>query len=96
MRRPRQHESQAILLPWPLEALFVIADVLSTLGATWWFVGEIRSPALQLEKIFGVPVDVQPVITAFTPLMWIAGVVFGLRAWLALRRWFIRKVFSLC
>jgi hypothetical protein len=96
MRRHRYEESQAILLPWPIEAFFAVAGVLSTLGATWWFVGEIRSPSLQLEKIFGVPVDVQPVITAFTPLMWIAGAAFGVRVWLSLRRWFIRKVSSLC
>jgi len=52
----------------------------------YWFTKEITSPATMLGQLFNIPVDVQPIVTAFRPMIWIFGVIIGWRVRCWLRR----------
>ena len=93
MRRSRRPDEN-ILLPWPIEIVFAVAGLVCVPFAMWWFLGEITAPAIQFGKALGVAVDVQPVIIALEPMIWIIGVIVGFRVWFFLRKWFIGKVNS--
>jgi hypothetical protein len=52
----------------------------------YWFTMEITSPATMLGQVVNMPVDVQPIVTAFKPMIWIFGLIIGWRVRCWLRR----------
>jgi hypothetical protein len=73
-------------LPWQIEVAFAVIGVICIPFGMYWFTMEITSPATMLGQVVNMPVDVQPIVTAFKPMIWIFGLIIGWRVRCWLRR----------
>ena len=85
-RRVRSRQELDWPLPWQIEVGLAVIGLICVPFGMYWFTKEITSPATMLGQLFNIPVDVQPLITAFRPMIWIFGVIIGWRVRCWLRR----------
>lgn len=89
MSRRHSYLDEDFPLPWPLEVAFWVFGLICGLLAMWWLTWEITSPAETLGAMLGVPVESQGMLDAAQPLIWLFGLIVGVRVRCWLRRIFV-------
>jgi hypothetical protein len=84
MRRRRRYPDQEFPLPWQIEGIFWFIGLLCVPLGMWWMLNEITTPAAMFSDMLGIAVDTQPVVEVAPPLIWIVGILLGvrIRCWL--------------
>ena len=88
MSRRRRDQYDDFSLPWELEIPFWVIALVCVPIAMWWFTNEITSPAEMLGTMLGVTVDARGIVESAQPLIWIFGLIVGVRV----RFWLLRIV----
>lgn len=90
MSRRRFHSHEDFPLPWHLEVFFWVVGLACVPIAIWWFINEITSPAATFGALFGVPVETQGIVDSAQPMIWLFGLLVGVR----IRCWLRRAVLN--
>lgn len=86
MSRRKNHPYEDFPLPSHLEiALWVVGLMCVPIGM-WWFINEITSSAETLGAMLGVSVDPRGIVDSAQSLIWIFGLIMGVRVRCSLRR----------
>ena len=86
MSRRRRDQFDDFALPWELEIPFWLIGIVCVPIAMWWLTSEITSPAETLGTMLRVTVDTRGIVESAEPLIWISGLIVGIRVRCWLRR----------
>lgn len=91
-RRNRTRDSIDWPLPWQIELALAAIGLICAPFGMYWLVNEITDPIDMLRHLFNAPVNAQPILRAFAPMIWIFGVIIGWRACCWLRQALVEKL----